>query len=126
MTARWPLSGVTKVLRTALSVCIPGSTIYASSVCPGVFMGLAAGQSAQLVECRAQVSRGSLTFKLQRNGTDIPGFGTTGSPLTASTTSASTSPTAVALADGDYLTAVVIGVSNPANLAVSLIVEDTV
>lgn len=94
-------------------------------VVPGFFVSLATGQTATLVKCRAKIAEGTkVKFKIQKNGSDITGFGTTAAPLEATSTAATTAPTAVALAEDDVLTLVIVSVEGaPKNLTVSAFLE---
>jgi hypothetical protein len=72
---------------------------------PGHDIQLAAGQSQTLVGVRYKILSGtSLSFRLQKNGADIAGFGTAGAPLIAKEEAATTAPAGVALANNDEIT----------------------
>lgn len=67
----------------------------------------------------------TVSFKVQRNGADITGFGTTASPLITpnSTAWSRTLPTPVALTDADSLAPVVTAIAgSPQNLSIALLV----
>ncbi len=97
-----------------------GDTDY---ICP-FFIDLPTGQTAKLVACRYIINSGtSVTFKLQKNGSDITGF----TSLSAGTTVAETDPADVTLADADKIALVVTAVSStPKNLSVTVFIDYTV
>jgi hypothetical protein len=67
----------------------------------------------------------NVTWKLQKNGSDISGYGTTGSPLTAATTPATTEASET-LSDKDELAPVVVAVSGtPRNMSITIFLEIT-
>ena len=67
----------------------------------------------------------NVTWKLQKNGSDLSGYGTSGSPLTATATPATTESTQ-ALADKDELAPVVVAVSGtPRNMSITVFLEIT-
>lgn len=72
------------------------------------------GQNLSLISVRYRVGSGSLSFRLQKNGADIAGFGTAGAPLVATTGAASTTPTAVPLAAHDEIAPVLSAVTGEA------------
>lgn len=105
-------SGQTDVIlpmRVALpsaSLVLPFGTTYATLVNVSHRLGNGAGGT-------------SVTYKVQRNGADLTGFG----PLTTGSDSnwASVTPTEVALANGDSLAPVVTAISgSPLNLSITL------
>lgn len=73
---------------------------------PGHTVGLAAGQVQHLVAVRYKILTGaSLSFRIQKNGADIPGFGTAGEPLVAKPEVAEAKPgEAALLANHDEIT----------------------
>ncbi|HEU4914329.1 MAG TPA: hypothetical protein VFT16_02890 [Candidatus Saccharimonadales bacterium] len=89
-----------------------------------IFIAVHSGQTLNLIACRHRINSGTgVTVSLQRNGTNISGF--TG--ISVTTTSTTTDPANVQLADGDMLQLVVTAISgSPQNLSVSLIFEATV
>lgn len=103
---------------------IPGEIKVASGntdfICP-IPIPVVSETLVRLVGVRYFINSGtSVTFKLQKNGSDITGF--TG--LSATTTATSTTPTAVSLADLDKIAVVVTAVSGtPYCLTVALLVE---
>ena len=65
------------------------------------------------------------TWKLQKNGSDISGYGTSGSPLTATTTPATTEGSDT-LSDKDELAPVIVGISStPRNMSITVFLEIT-
>jgi hypothetical protein len=85
------------------------------------FIHVATGRTVKLVAARYVIHSGtSVTAKLQRNGADITGF----TALSVTTTAATTTPTAVTLADGDMIALVVTAVNtSPQNMSVSIFLE---
>lgn len=116
----------TRTLRTSHTFAVAGAVTAATL--PGMFVAATTGQTVRLALVRARIRSGtSVSYRLQRNGADVAGFGTSGAPLTATTSAASTDPTDVTLAAGDELTVVVSAVSGaPADLTVTLALEHTV
>ena len=55
-----------------------------------------------------------MAFRLQKNGADIPGFGTAGAPLIATTEAVSTTPAAVPLVNHDDIAPLISGASGAA------------
>lgn len=67
----------------------------------------------------------NVTWKLQKNGSDLTGYGTSGSPLTATATPATTESTQT-LADKDELAPVVVAISGtPRNMSITVFLEIT-
>jgi hypothetical protein len=65
------------------------------------------------------------TWKLTKNGSDISGYGTSGSPLTATTTPATTEGNDD-LSDKDELAPVIVGISStPRNMSITVFLEIT-
>lgn len=124
--AKWTLfSGaapLNKVFRTPHTFAIQGAVVV--STVPAMSVSLASGESQSLVKARYSTGAGTVTFKIQKNGADITGFGTTASPLSASTTDA-TATGAIALAEDDELTVVILSSTSGSDLRVSLQVEHT-
>jgi hypothetical protein len=87
------------------------------------FVRVPDGQTAALAWARYRINGGtSATVKLQKNGVDATGF----TAISVTTTSASTDPADVALADGDLLALVVTAVSGtPMNLTFSAAIRYT-
>lgn len=85
---------------------------------PPFFISEPSGQVVTLIKCRYRINAGtSVTFKLQRNLADITGF----TSMSATTTTAETTPTAVGLADNDAIAPVVTAVSGtPQNMTVGI------
>lgn len=103
---------------------IPGTIAVASGATnyiPPIFVTVPSGMTVKLSKCRYIIRAGtSVTFKLQKNGSDITGF--TG--MSATTTAASTTPTAVTLADDDRIAVVVTAISAaPDSLSVKLVLD---
>jgi polygalacturonase len=101
-------------------------TLTAPDSTPGFFVSRLAGfQHVRLAKARYRIAGGSnARFKIQRNGADIAGFGTTSAPLTATTAASEVSPTAVPLMDGDELDLVIVGVAgNPKDVSVTVLLE---
>lgn len=121
------VDGHTKTLRVPHTFAIAGAV--STGTTPVAFIDLPSGQTAKLAAARHMVQSGtSASFRLQRNGSDVTGFGTSGAPLSATTTATTkTDPTDVALADGDRLAVLISAVSgSPADLTVTLLVDYTV
>lgn len=92
---------------------------------PSFFTSVVTGyQHVRIVKARHRITSGTnATFKIQKNGSDLTGYGTTGSPLTATTTAAETVSTQ-ALVDNDELDLVLVGVSgSPVDLTVTIVLE---
>lgn len=85
---------------------------------PGIFAAEAATDAISLISCRHRINSGtSATVKLQVNGTDATGF--TG--ISVTTTSTTTNPADVPLADEDYIQPVVTAVvGTPKNMTLSV------
>jgi hypothetical protein len=85
------------------------------------FVRVPAGQTAKLTQARHRINSGtSVTAKLQINGADATGF--TGMSVT--TTSTTTNPADISLADGDLVALVVTAISGtPKNMTVSAGIE---
>ncbi len=118
-------AGTTKVFRTVHTFALQGNVTVVTV--PPFFVSLSAGQTINMVKARYVVGTGTnVTFKIQKNGADWTGYGTTGSPLTATTTAAETVQSN-ALADNDYITLVLVAISaTPANMTVTCVLEHTV
>jgi hypothetical protein len=88
---------------------------------PGFFARVPAGRTCKLTRVRGKINSGtSVTVKLQINGVDATGF--TG--ISVTTTATNTTPTAVSLADGDYVQLVPTAVAgSPKNMSVTASVE---
>lgn len=88
------------------------------------FISLASGQSAKITSARHKINGGtSATVKVQKNGVDVTGF--TG--ISVTTTSTTTNPADVTLAENDRLALVVTAVNGaPTNLSFTLFIEHTV
>jgi len=100
---------------------------------PPVSIPVKAGTVANLARVRYRVNNGAagitVSFKLQVNGADVTGYGTTAAPLVTATatTWAETDPTDVALADNDSVAVVVTAIAGaPENLSVSAILESAI
>lgn len=118
------LGSPTVLIRVGHSYAIPGEIKVPSGdldcICP-FFVSLAAGQTAKLVKCRYIIGGGtSVTFKIQKNGSDATGF----TELSCTTTVGETDPTDITLANNDKIAAVVTAVSGtPKNLSLTLFIE---
>ena len=90
------------------------------------YTGAGYSTTVKVVSVIASIKSGTnVTWKLQKNGSDLSGYGTSGSPLTATTTPATTEGTET-LADKDELAPVVVGVSSsPKNWSVTVFLEIT-
>lgn len=117
---------LSKTYRTVHTFGIKGVLTAADST-PSFFFSKTVAQTSNLVKVRYKIASGTnATFKIQRNGADITGYGTTAAPLTVTTTAAETTST-VALADNDEIDLVLIGViASPTDLAVTLVVEHAI
>lgn len=100
---------------------------------PPMRVPIRSSQTVKIARVEARLNNGAVgttvSFKVQKNGADIAGFGTTASPLVtpATTAWAETDPTDVALADGDELSVMVTAIAGaPQNLSVSVVLEHTV
>ena len=89
-----------------------------------IFVSVISGQTLKLVAARHRINSGTnATIKLQKNGSDVTGF--TG--LSVTTTSTTTDPADVTLADGDMLQLVVTAISGaPQNMSFTLYFETAV
>jgi len=83
--------------------------------------------TAKIVSASYQIASGTnVTWKLQKNGSDLDGYGTSASPLTATTTAALTESVQT-LTDQDILTPVPVGVSgSPTNFNLTVHLEYTI
>lgn len=119
------LTSVSKTFRVSHTFAIQGTVTVITL--PSFFVAKAASQTSNIVKARYKITGGTnVTFKIQKNGADWTGYGTSASPLTATTTAATTSQTN-ALADDDEISLVLVAVSgSPANLTVTLSFEHTV
>lgn len=106
----WSLGGV---------VLVPANNTNDIGVVPGVYIEPAPGETLYIAKIRYKTHSGSVTFRVERNGTAINwGSGTT---LTAGTGGGSnTLATPIALAAGDYIQMKVL--TNPSNLGYGLAV----
>ena len=82
--------------------------------------------TVKIVAVIASIRSGTnATWKLQKNGSDLSGYGTSGSPLTCTTTPATTENTET-LADKDELAPVIVAVSSsPKNMSITAFLEIT-
>jgi len=82
--------------------------------------------TVKIVSVIASINSGTnVTWKLQKNGSDLTGYGTSGSPLTATATPATTESTQT-LADKDELAPVVVAISStPKNMSITAFLEIT-
>jgi hypothetical protein len=104
---------------TAGAVNVPSGQ---TDLIPPAYVAIRSTDTATLVKVRYRIDAGtSVTFKLQKNGSDI-----TGATGLSATTSGGTTTlgTAATLADGDLISVVVTAVSgSPTNLTVAAVVE---
>jgi hypothetical protein len=82
--------------------------------------------TVKIVSVIASINSGTnVTWKLTKNGSDLTGYGTSASPLTATATPATTESTQ-ALADKDELAPVVVAISStPKNMSITAFLEIT-
>ena len=82
--------------------------------------------TVKIVSVIASINSGTnVTWKLQKNGSDLSGYGTSASPLTATATPATTESTQD-LADKDELAPVVVAISGtPKNMSITAFLEIT-
>ena len=108
----WGISGEIKVPSGDTNFLLP------------FFVSLASGQTANIVSARHKINGGtSATVKVQKNDVDVTGL--TG--ISVNTTSTTTNPSDVSLADNDKLALVVTGVAGtPKNLSFTLFLEHTI
>tara|TARA_R100000808_G_C2131787_1_gene140858 strand:- start:416 stop:1528 length:1113 start_codon:yes stop_codon:yes gene_type:complete len=105
-------------------------TVEASTLLPmtvrNTYSGAGYTTTVKLVSVIYSISGGTnATWRLLRNGSDISGYGTSGSPLTATTTPATTEGT-ITLSDKDELAPIISGVSgSPENLSITVFLEIT-
>jgi Pectate lyase superfamily protein/Right handed beta helix region len=93
-------------------------------------ISLAAGETKKLASAyvNCQGSSATVNFKVQINGADVTGWGTTASPLSASSAAQSLiDPADVTLNEGDQITVVIVSVTNaPTDFVASLNIDSTV
>ena len=111
----------------AVTGTLSPSSYAASVVVRNTYTGSGYSIIGKIVSASYQIASGTnLTWKLQKNGSDLTGYGTSASPLTATTTAALTQGTQV-LADQDVLTPVPLGVSgSPTNFNLTVHLEYTI
>tara|TARA_R100000008_G_scaffold26070_1_gene14172 strand:+ start:429 stop:1052 length:624 start_codon:yes stop_codon:yes gene_type:complete len=112
----------------AVTGTISLSSYAASVVVRNTYTGNTASPiTAKIVSASYQIASGTnVTWKLQKNGADLDGYGTSASPLTATTTAALTESVQT-LADQDILTPVPVGVSgSPTNFNLTVHLEYTI
>jgi hypothetical protein len=112
----------------AVTGTISLSSYAASVVVRNTYTGNAGGAiTAKIVSASYQIASGTnVTWKLQKNGADLDGYGTSASPLTATTTAALTESVQT-LSDQDILTPVPVGVSgSPTNFNLTVHLEYTI
>jgi hypothetical protein len=125
-----------KTFQVGHTFSIPGEILVPSledNVVPPFAVPVAAGQTVKLARARFRLNNGggglTVSFKIQRNGADAAGFGTTAAPLVTptSTSWAEANPADITLADNDDLQLVVTAIAGvPKNLSVTLILEHVV
>lgn len=120
----------TKVFLESRSFLVAGVVNPANvfvDVIPPVIVPVAAGQTTKLTKVVHKTDIGIVTYKLQRNGVDVPGA--TG--LTAESTTETVDFADVTLADNDRIQPIVTAVatesgSDPQNLSINVVLEHTV
>lgn len=130
---------VVKTFQTSHTFVIPGPVNVPNGQLdynPPISIPIKAGQSVSLAKMRARVNNGgtggvpaTVSYKLQRNGADIAGFGTTAAPIVTplNATWQTTDPADVALADGDDLSLVILAIAGvPMNMSVTVVLEHSV
>lgn len=127
-TGSLPLDGTTRTaytMRTVHTFTFQGTVSVISL--PSFFFSKTSGQTTNAVKTRYKIGTGTnTTFKIQKNGADWTGYGTSASPLTATTTATETVQTN-ALADNDEISLVIVGTSGtPTDLTVTLVLEHTI
>jgi hypothetical protein len=115
---------VQKKIRTPHTFALQG--VITVTPIPGFYVSLSSGQTSKLVKARYHIVKGTeAQFQIRRNGTAIAGFGAEAN-LAAKETAQSVTPTAVQLAEDDYLDINVVSVAGtPENLSITLVIEDT-
>ena len=88
---------------------------------PGMFAMIGAGDSAVTSRLRAQLTAGTCTIQLQKNGTNI-----TGATVGVTTTAQTVDFADGSLADGDLITCVITSASGASNLSVTLEIRRTI
>lgn len=127
LAAKADVEDLVKVFRTTHTFAISGPVTV--DVVPGFFVSEAAGQSISLAEIRYKISNAGATvgFKIQRNGADIPGLGTTAIALVAVNTIFTTNPADTELANNDEISLVLISADvGPEDLQVTVVLEHTI
>ncbi len=122
-----------KTFQVGHTFSIPGdisTPVGEDSIVPPFAVPKAANQTVKLARARFRLNNGAtgvtVSFKIQRNGADAAGFGTTAAPLVtgANTSWAEANPADLTLADNDSLQLVVTAIAGvPKNLSVTLILE---
>lgn len=110
------------------SFALQGAVALSSSLAVPIFFAPEkSGTEAKLIACRYQIESGTAAkFRLSRNGAEVAGFGTAGSPLSATPTAATTEPTAIALSNNDKLGIVISAVEgSPIGLTITFYLEIT-
>jgi len=112
----------------AVTGSLSASSYAASVVVRDTYTGFTQNPiTAKIASASYQIASGTnLTWKLQKNGSDLAGYGTSASPLTATTTVALTESVQT-LSDQDTLTPVPLGVSgSPTNFNLTVHLEYTI
>lgn len=114
VTHTWAITGVIQTATGAGDL---------TNYVPPMFISLASLETVKLVKAYYVIGSGtSITFSIQRNGTNVTGLASLSATSTPGNAAASSPPT---LSDGDQLALVVNSVSgtNPGNLTVSIALE---
>ena len=125
-----------KTFQAGHTFAVPGDILVPSgedNVIPPFSVPKTAPQTVKLARVRFRLNNGAVgitvSFKIQRNGADAAGFGTTAAPLvtTTSTAWAETNPADVVLTDNDSIQLVVTAISGaPKNLSATVILEHVI
>ena len=114
-----------KIIRTFNAFILQGPV--EETKIPGINVSKESAQIVKLAKVRYSIESGTkVLFRLNKNGANITGFGTEGAPLEATTTAASTEPTAVECAENDYIVPVISGLSGePKGLTITIDLQHT-
>lgn len=125
-----------KTFQLAHHILVPGPVNVPSGqldYVPPIAVPVIAGQSTKLARIRYRLNNGAVgttvSFKIQINGADAVGLGTSASPLVTATSNAwaETDPTDIALNNNDQIQLVVVGIAGtPQNLSVAVVLEHAV
>ena len=111
----------------AITGTLSVSSYAASVVVRNTYTGNPTPITSKIVSASYQIASGTnLTWKLQKNGSDLAGYGTSASPLTATTTAA-LNESLQTLTDQDTLRPVLVGFSGtPTNFNLTVHLEYTI